>query len=180
MRLILPIVLVAIWLLLSGMLKTLLLVLGALSVILVVWIDHRMHAERRLQVRLKPAETVMYLIWLAWQIVLSALDVSKRIIAPGLPISPTLVRVPAPQRSAIGQTMYANSITLTPGTLSVDLDREGEPEILVHALTVDGARDLLGAEMSDRVSALEIVDPDDPFGADPRADEVESSDGAKR
>ena len=160
MALILPIVLVAIWLLLSGMLKTLLLVLGALSVVLVVWLDHRMHAPRRLNVRLKPLETLHYLVWLAWQIVLSAVDVSKRIISPDLPISPTLVRVPASQRSAMGQTMFANSITLTPGTLSVDLEREGQAEILVHALTVEGARDLLDLEMSNRVSALEIVDED--------------------
>lgn len=90
--------------------------------------------------------------WLAWQIVLSAWTVSRIILSPSLPISPTLVRVKTGQKTDVGKVTYANSITLTPGTISVDLDGD---EILVHALTRNGAADLAAGAMNRRVSHFE-------------------------
>ena len=95
---------------------------------------------------------VTYWPWLAWQIAVSAWTVSCIIINPRLPISPTLIRVKAHQKSDVGKVTYANSITLTPGTISVDV--EGD-EILVHALTRVGATTLAAGAMDRRVSRFE-------------------------
>ncbi|MDP1718034.1 MAG: Na+/H+ antiporter subunit E, partial [Burkholderiales bacterium] len=88
-------------------------------------------------------------------IVKSAWDVSKIILNPRLPISPTLIRVKTTQKTAVGVVTYANSITLTPGTISVDV-KQGE--ILVHALTCEGAAGLQSGEMDRRVTRFEGAD----------------------
>ena len=62
---------------------------------------------------------LLYLPWLLVEIVKANVDVAKIILSPSLPIHPHLIRVPASQRSEVGQVMYANSVTLTPGTISL-------------------------------------------------------------
>jgi multicomponent Na+:H+ antiporter subunit E len=62
------------------------------------------------------------------------------------------VTLPVSQRTEIGRALYANSITLTPGTVSIDL---GEDYVSVHALTEEGAQALIEGEMDRRVAALE-------------------------
>ena len=150
----LGVVLAVVWLLLSGhYADPLILSLGLASCAVVVAITRRMdlvdheghpiHLTRR---------AVGYWAWLAWEVVKANIDVAKRVLAPGLPISPTLVRLSASQKSDLGLVIYANSITLTPGTVSVDV----EPgEILVHALSSAAASDLEGGEMDRRVSLVE-------------------------
>ena len=83
---------------------------------------------------------------------LSALDVSRRVLSPRLDIDPALETVPASQRSELGRAIHANSITLTPGTLSTAVRGD---EIEVHALTRKGLEDLKASRMNDRVSLLE-------------------------
>ncbi len=92
-----------------------------------------------------------YWVWLAVEIVKANLDVARRILDPKLPIDPVLVRVKATQASELGQVIYANSITLTPGTVSMQV--EGG-EILVHAISREMAEDLEGGEMDRRVTAV--------------------------
>jgi len=82
----------------------------------------------------------------------SAWDVTRIILNPRLPVSPTLVRVKTSQKTTVGVVTYANSITLTPGTISVDV---GRGEILVHALTREGAAGLQSGEMDRRVTRFE-------------------------
>lgn len=81
----------------------------------------------------------------------SNLDVTRRIWTPGRAISPTLVRIKSSQKTALGKVIHANSITLTPGTVTLSI--EGD-EILVHALTSRDAEILEGGEMDRRVSNL--------------------------
>jgi multicomponent Na+:H+ antiporter subunit E len=95
---------------------------------------------------------VGYWPWLFKEIAKSAWDVSKIILNPRLPISPTLVRAPTSQKSTVGVVTYANSITLTPGTISVEVNKG---EILVHALTRESADGLLEGEMDRRVTRFE-------------------------
>ena len=83
---------------------------------------------------------LLYLPWLIGEIVKSNIDVARIILSQNMTISPRLIRVKANQKTVLGQVVYANSITLTPGTVSLDL-REGE--ILVHALTHDTAEGVL-------------------------------------
>ena len=93
-----------------------------------------------------------FIAWLGRQVIRSSLDVTRRIWLPGLAISPTLVRIKSSQASALGKVIYANSITLTPGTVTLSI--EGD-ELLVHALTRKDAAMLQQGEMDRRVTELE-------------------------
>jgi multicomponent Na+:H+ antiporter subunit E len=93
-----------------------------------------------------------YWPWLIKEIVKSAWDVSRIIVHSRLPITPTLTTVQSTQKTDLGRMIFANSITLTPGTISV---RVGRGEILVHALTAEAAQGLRAGEMDRRVTELE-------------------------
>ena len=80
------------------------------------------------------------------------LDVARRVMQREPDISPVLLDIPMEQMSEVGQVTYANSITLTPGTVAVVLD---PGVITVHALTQAAADDLAAGEMGRRVGALE-------------------------
>lgn len=156
MRLIiLAAVLFAFWLLLSGHFEPLLIAYGVASVVLAVVFARRMDIVDQESFPIaKTVGGIAYWPWLIVEIVKSAIDVSKIILNPKLPISPNLVRVPSHQKSPVGITTYANSITLTPGTISaVVLERRHE--ILVHALTDEGADALEEGEMDRRVTEFE-------------------------
>ena len=93
-----------------------------------------------------------YWPWLIKEVIVAGWDVTKRILHPKLPISPTLSEFIPSQKSDIGLVIHANSITLTPGTISVEV----EPgRFLVHALTQEGAAGLAGSEMDRRCAELE-------------------------
>ncbi len=147
------VVLLLFWLTLSGQYSTFLISAGVICTILIALLAQRMDVADKEghPVHLAPS-AMTYWPWLVWQIILSAINVSKIILNPSLPISPTLLRVPATQKSDVGKVTYANSITLTPGTISVDV--EGN-EILVHAITSENATDLAGGEMDRRCSRFE-------------------------
>ena len=145
--------LAACWLLLSGYFHILLLSLGAVSVAFCVWIAVRMdlidHEGVPMHITLAG---LRYVPWLMWEIVKANIDVAKRVIPPSLPIAPSLFDAPSSQKSDLGQVLYANSITLTPGTVSVDLN----PGVIqVHALHDGAAEGVLDGEMDRRVSAVE-------------------------
>jgi len=141
------------WLLLSGYFTGFLIAAGVGSAAAVAWLAARMEIADREghPLRFTPA-VLVYWPWLAKEIALSAWTVTKIILAPRLPISPTLVRFRPSQSSVVGLVTHANSITLTPGTITVDAERG---EFLVHALTREGAASLAGSEMDRRVAALE-------------------------
>lgn len=148
------IALYAFWLLLSGYFTAFLLAAGAGSALAALLfarrmgiIDHESHP-----LHLSWRALLSYWPWLASEIIKSAWDVSLRILHPQLPISPTLARFSPSQRTDLGLVIHANSITLTPGTISVEV---GRSEFLVHALTAEGAASVAGSEMDRRVSNLE-------------------------
>lgn len=142
------------WLLLSGHYHAFLITAGLVSALAVALFAQRMDVvdHEGHPVHLAPRAVLSYWPWLIKEIAKSAWSVSKIIISPRLPISPTLVTVAATQRTAVGRTTFANSITLTPGTISVEVGRD---QILVHALTREAAQDLAGGEMDRRVTAFE-------------------------
>jgi multicomponent Na+:H+ antiporter subunit E len=145
-------ILFSFWLLMSGYFTPFLLAAGLGSSIAVWLFARRMGVlEQGFPIGLGiPAIT--YWPWLAWEIVKSAWAVSRIILSPRLPISPVFLRVRASQRTTAARVTFANSITLTPGTITVDADDE---EFLVHALTQAGADDLAGGEMDRRATAFD-------------------------
>ena len=70
-----------------------------------------------------------------WQVLKANIDVARRVIRPDLPIHPGIVKVKTSLRSDIGLTFLANSITLTPGTLSVDIGKD-KSVLYVHWIDV--------------------------------------------
>ncbi|MEM9511510.1 MAG: Na+/H+ antiporter subunit E [Cyanobacteria bacterium P01_E01_bin.48] len=149
----LGLVLMVFWLVLSGQDKTFLVSIGVVSVLCVVALSRRMGIadEEGHPIHLS-FRAVTYWPWLGIEIAKSAWDVTKIILNPKLPISPTFVRVRASQRTPVGIATYANSITLTPGTVTA---RVSGNEFLVHAITRKGAEDLAEGTMDRRVKQFE-------------------------
>jgi multicomponent Na+:H+ antiporter subunit E len=143
----------AFWLALSGHFTPLLLAvggMGALLCALAAWRIRLLDAEGHPVELLPPALT--YFPWLAREIVSSAVSVAAIILHPRLPISPTLTAVRASQRTAAGMATYANSITLTPGTITMAVD---DDRLTVHALLKPAALDLESGRMDRRVARFE-------------------------
>ena len=141
------------WLLLSGFFTAFLLSAGVGSALAVVWFARRMDvvdAEGH-PIHLGP-KALLYWMWLLKEIVKSSWDVSKIILNPKLPISPTLVRFKPTQRTDVGLVLHANSITLTPGTIAIEA---GPDQFLVHGLTRSGAEGTMDSDMDRRVTACE-------------------------
>ena len=96
-----------------------------------------------------------YLGWLLREIITSNIATGRLILAGRA--RPVMFMTPATQRSAGGLVTYANSITLTPGTVTIEVeDANGDnPQFLVHALDASFAADVESGEMDRRVTALE-------------------------
>jgi len=144
----------AFWLLLSGHYTALILGLGALSVLIVIWFLRRMDKVDGEVVFLRLSLRFFgYLGWLFWQVVLSNIDVARRIWAPSLPIQPSWQRLDTKVSTPMEKTLYANSITLTPGTLTTDVKAD---HFMIHSLTQAGIDDLRKGEMEARIRRLGI------------------------
>jgi multicomponent Na+:H+ antiporter subunit E len=141
------------WLLLSGYFTPFLMAAGAGCALAVVWFSRRMRVldPEGLPIEQFP-RSLPYWGWLLVEIVKSGWDVSRIIVDPRLPISPTLVRFKPGQQTAVGLVTHANSITLTPGTITVEADAD---TFLVHALTRAGAAGVVSGDMDRRVRIME-------------------------
>lgn len=145
------------WLLWSGhytIEEPLIRVFGAASCVFVLALYYRMraasvHGRDR---TLHPLKVVAYIPWLLIEIVKSNLAVARIVLARRMPISPCIVKVRASQRGETARVLYANSITLTPGTISLDLRGD---TIFVHAITKGIADDLIEGTMDRKVASLE-------------------------
>lgn len=141
------------WLLLSGRYTPLLIGFGVGSSALVVYLALRMdvvdHEGLPLQVG---GRFWAYLPWLMKEILVANVNVALIILRPELPVSPIMVHFRASQKTDLGRAIYANSITLTPGTITTRIQGQ---DLEIHALTyhdVDGREE---DEMDRRVSWVE-------------------------
>lgn len=140
---------------LSGYFKPLLLSLGVISVLLVVGLVHRMNiTDEETIPYLHIPKTISYFSWLFREIAKANVDVIRAVLAPNIDVKPGMIKVKAAQKTDIGKTMFANSITLTPGTVSVAV--EGD-DIIVHALLSDNVSVEDFQEMAER-SAWSVGD----------------------
>ena len=149
---------------LSGYFKPMLLSLGVISIALTVWICKRMRIlDGETAPYVTTPQTLSYFGWLFSEIIKANIAVVKAVMSPNLAVSPTLVRIPTPQKTDIGKVMFANSITLTPGTVSVDIQ---DDHILVHALLSEMSEPADFAEMAERSAWAigEDIDADRTIG----------------
>jgi len=126
---------------------------GGVSCLLVTWLTRRMDAHDDAPTDWAvAARSIFYLPWLMVEILKANLHVTRLILDPRLPIEPQLVRGTASQKTELGQVIYANSITLTPGTITLDLR---DDSVLVHAITAHTAKGITNGEMDQKVAAME-------------------------
>lgn len=147
-------ILAALWLLMSGLYKPLILGFGVASVLLVTYVVRRMDSVDgdQFEIRIKPLAFLAYLVWLLVEIAKANWAVTKIVLSPKMRIRQHLFDVPYTQKTDLGQVVFANSITLTPGTITVETELG---HFLVHALDYgDDDMDAL-ADMDRRVSATE-------------------------
>lgn len=145
--------LAAFWLLNSGHYTLLILSLGLISIVLVLYIARRMDVvDHESQPLLIPLRIPRYHLWLVQEIILANIAVVKHIWLGNGTISPVLTTIKANQKTDMGKVIYANSITLTPGTVAVDVVGD---QITVHALLQKNIEELQAGEMDRRVCRLE-------------------------
>ncbi len=144
--------LLSFWWLLSGQTKPLLLGTGVTVSALVALLSTRMGLvdEESHPMGFVP-KLITYVPWLAWQVLQSNWDVTKRVWAPSIKVEPRFIRVPCDLETEFGRVTYANSITMTPGTVTVEAD----DSFLIHALHQDAADSLKTGDMERRVRSLE-------------------------
>jgi multicomponent Na+:H+ antiporter subunit E len=147
-----PLALLALWILLSGKMSAFHLGVGVGLVAILVWQSLAMEplvAPGRPHLRFFRA--VPYGVWLFGQMLLSAVQVARAIVWPARHVDPRLIEFRCVQPSLHAGVLLAGSITLTPGTVTVDL---ADDCYVVHALTRRSAEDVLGGAMARRVAAL--------------------------
>ncbi len=150
------IILLGFWLLLSGEFTVVILTSAVVSCALVAAISNDLLFEKGVDpgafIR-KTVRTMLYLPWLLKEIVMANIDVARRTLSPSMPIDPCVIKFKTDLKTNIGITTLSNSITLTPGTVTLSANKKGE--YVVHALSKEFADDLLAGEMQKRVQRIE-------------------------
>ena len=143
----------AFWALLSGFFDLFHLSIGALCSAVVSYASHDLlFTETNLRQRhIAGKNFILYLPWLLYQIYLANVHVVYLVLHPKMPIDPKIIWFKTKFKGDLLLVTLANSITLTPGTITLDI-RDGE--YCVHALSKKVADDLLSGEMQDRVAQI--------------------------
>ena len=146
--------LVVLWLLMSGLYKTLILVFGLSSILLVMFVMKRMSEKDgyEVEINLKISDTLKYLFWLLVEVAKCNVAVVKLLLARNVKISQEFVEISVSTNSDLAQVIFANSITLTPGTVTVETENNS---LLVHVLNLDNNTESELGNMGQRVSSLE-------------------------
>ncbi len=145
--------LIAFWLLNSGHYSVLILSLGFASIVFILVISHKMDVvDQESQPIYLSRKIFGYYMWLIKEIIKANITVVKHIWLGEKSISPTLKTIKISQKTDMGKVIYANSITLTPGTVAIDII---DNEITVHALIYKDIESLEIGEMDRRVTLLE-------------------------
>ena len=143
------ILLFSLWLLLSGRHDPLFILLGLTASAAISWLHSRQPGPSNPTIPL--SGFMYYLPWLFYRILVSNLYMVYLILHPRLPIDPKVIRYRVKLRHPAGVGLLANSVTLTPGTLTVDMKAE---ELLVHAMDDASAKDLTSEIMERKIAHI--------------------------
>lgn len=142
------------WIFWSGKFDAFHLSLGVISCALVTFMSCNLYVKRKkfsVKIIVEAIRFIKYIPWLFYQIVLSNIHVAYLVLSPRMPIDPKIIRYKTKLKSDISLTTFANSITLTPGTITADIH---EGEFIVHALSKKVADDLMTGEMENKVAHI--------------------------
>jgi multicomponent Na+:H+ antiporter subunit E len=146
-RIVIFLLLFGIWIIFSGQFDAFHLSLGIISCLIVTAISSSFFFSNRSKTLSTRIGELMrlpgYMLWLLWQVVLSNIHILKMALTPGeiKELDPSLVRIKTKLKTDFGKYALANSITLTPGTITIDIDGD---EMLIHSIskhTADGVKD---------------------------------------
>ena len=147
--------LMGLWLLFSGHYDVFHITMGVVSVGLILLLNRRLFSVRLFPGdvlrRLRIGRMFIYAVWLVKEVILAALQVARIVLSPRRPVDPSLLGFYADLPNAGSQTILANSITLTPGTITIDITHG---RFLVHAIADASSRSLVNGVMPGRVAAL--------------------------
>lgn len=150
------IVMLTFWILLSGEFTIILLTSAVSASLLVAFMSSDLFMGKGVDLGLgfrRLIRFIQYIPWLLWQIIKANVDVAFHALNPKISIDPCLIKFKADLKTELGITCLSNSITLTPGTVTLSANSKGE--YIVHALTRKHADDLLAGEMQSRVKWIE-------------------------
>lgn len=147
-------ILMAVWVIFSGFFDLFHLSLGVISCGIVTWLSaHLLFDDRTIRLRHRAVQgwrLAGYMAWLTWQIVLSNIAVLKLAFAPRSALQPQIIRYRTPLRSDFEKFLLANSITLTPGTVTIKILGD---VFYIHAIDDASAAGLNG-EMDRRIARI--------------------------
>lgn len=166
----LVIVMMVIWLLLSGRLEAKFLiygigtsVIGAYICMPLLIVDGVSGEKKYFAFNFNLFRMLGYLVWLAWQLILANIEVAKAVVSPSPQIGPQVVKFKVYMDNPMALAVLANSITLTPGTVTMDVTDDGI--YTIHALTDNTANGIISGDMQGKVAKL--------FGEDTRFEILE-------
>jgi len=135
------------WVLLSGKLDAFHLSIGFLGAALIAWVNTEpQHLD---EPPLPHARLLLYWPWLFLEIVKSSLNITKIILDPKLPINPRLIQYPTNLGSNPAVVLLGNSITLTPGTVTIEVSSN---ELVIHALDDESSSGLESRDMERKIA----------------------------
>ncbi len=141
----------AFWFALSGETSVMFLSFFAVSLLASLWLAARLEIiDRDASPWLRLPQMLLYIPWLIVEVLKANLSVIRIVMTPWRPVSPAMTRVRFSGRTDLAKALFANSITLTPGTVTVDV--EGASVFLVHALKHENAQPEAFAEMDRRAA----------------------------
>ncbi len=153
------------WLLISGSLQLKFLIMGAVACLLIAWvctplfmIDNISHTKKYFLLNVPIYKLIAYVFWLLKELILANMDVAKATWKKELPIHPTLLHFHTSMDNPVALALLANSITLTPGTITLNVSRDNIYEI--HALTPGAAEGIISGAMAKKVAWLFGLDAD--------------------
>ncbi len=145
------------WVIITGSLHLPSVLLGGGLAFFVAWINDELHLRKDERSLLDPRTAGLYLRYLfhlMGAILVANIQVAVLVLNPRMPISPGMVRFARPLKKDLNRVILANSITLTPGTLTVLA--EGD-DFMVHALTRKNAEDVVEWELAAELAAIELA-----------------------
>jgi multicomponent Na+:H+ antiporter subunit E len=150
-------VLFGLWLLLSGKYDAFHVGIGFAATLLVTLVHLRINRYLYFQKDIAKENSLnfwrfmLYIPWLIWEIIVASLQVAYLVLHPKIPINPSLVRFKTKLPNIAARVILGNSITLTPGTLTISID---DDEFLVHALADASHSSIVDGRLPKKVAEL--------------------------
>ncbi len=142
------------WILLSGEFTFILITSGVVASLITAYLSHDIFvgkADLKTETG-RVFKFIVYIPWLLWEIILANVEIAYLVLNPKPLVDPQIVRFKNDLKTDLGIVTLAHSITLTPGTVTVEANRE---EFVIHAIWQKSADGIIGGEMQRKVKKIE-------------------------